>query len=83
MGIISLVREAVESEIDPSLQDNGITPAEAEVLQHATIVIPWLWRASQHGIQSDFTQSMVIRSIIGLIEDIIMVTPSIEGRRQF
>jgi hypothetical protein len=64
MGIISLIRDALESEIDPSIQDDGITPAEAKVLQHAATIIPWLWRASQHGIQSDFTQSMVALSIM-------------------
>jgi hypothetical protein len=74
--IISLVREAIESEIDPS-QEDGITPAESRVFQHAAIVIPWFWRASQHGIQSDFAQSMVIFSITSLIEDIIMATLSI------
>ena len=55
--IIHLLRKAIEMEVDLSKEE--IPHAAEMLLQHANIVIPWLWRASQHGIQSDFAQSAV------------------------
>ena len=61
MGIVRLLRDAIETEVDNiDLDDYIVTLAESLILEYADIVLPWLWRASQNGIQSDFAQSMVI-----------------------
>ena len=62
MGIIRLLRDAIETEVDniDLGDDYVVTQTENVILEYADIVLPWLWRASQNGIQSDFTQSMVI-----------------------
>lgn len=62
MGIVRLLRDAIETEVDNIElgDDYVVTQAESVILEYADIVLPWLWRASQNGIQSDFAQSMVI-----------------------
>jgi hypothetical protein len=58
MGIIHLLRNALEIDIDLS-QETDVTEAEKTVLKYADVILPWLWRATQHGIQSDFAQNIV------------------------
>jgi hypothetical protein len=37
-----------------------LSPAAIAVLEHAETIMPWLWRASQHGIQTEFIVVMVL-----------------------
>jgi hypothetical protein len=67
MIIIQFLRKAIETEFDPS-EDSPLSAAETALLEHATIIIPWLWRASQHGIQTDFAQNAVSILYIFLIQ---------------
>ena len=64
MGIIHLLRDAIETEVDNAdLEDDiAVTQAESIILEYPEIVLPWLWRASHYGIQSDFAQSSVFSS---------------------
>ena len=59
LSIIQLFQNALETEFNVS-RETDVTRTEKMVLEHASIVIPWLWRASQHGIRSDFVQNMVL-----------------------
>ena len=59
MTIIHLLKNTMETEVDLSQEE--VPHGEEMLLRHAKILIPWLWRASQHGIQSDFAQSAVNR----------------------
>jgi len=80
MGIIHLLRDAIETEADNiDLQDEtAVTQAESVILKYADVVLPWLWRASHYGIQSDFAQSTVFSSLTAKPDlDIIMVTISL------
>jgi hypothetical protein len=67
MIIIQFLRKAIETEFDPS-EDSQLSAAESALLEHATIIIPWLWRASQHGIQTDFAQNAVSIIHLSLIQ---------------
>jgi hypothetical protein len=64
MGIIHLLRDAIETEVDNvDLEDDiAVTQADSIILEYPEIVLPWLWRASHYGIQSDFARSSVISS---------------------
>ena len=80
MGIVHLLRNAIEIEVDniDVEDDTGVTSAESAILRCADVVLPWLWRASHHGIQSDFAQSVVVsHGRPRLNVDIIMVTISL------
>jgi hypothetical protein len=57
MTIIHLLKNAMETEVDLSREE--VPQGEKIFLQHANILVPWLWRASQYGVQSDFAQSAV------------------------
>ena len=59
MTIIHLLKNAMETGVDLSQEE--VPQGEKMFLQHANTLVPWLWRASQHGIQSDFAQSAVNR----------------------
>ena len=59
MMVIHLLKNAMETEVDLSQEE--VSHGEEMLLQHANILVPWLWRASRHGIQSDFAQSAVNR----------------------
>jgi hypothetical protein len=56
MVVTSILRGAIESDVD---LDSDMSRVEEIVLGFASVVLPWLWRASHHGIQSDFVQNMV------------------------
>jgi hypothetical protein len=53
MGIIEFLSEAIEPG-DDSSEAFDLSYAAAAILQHAATIMPWFWRASQHGIQSEF-----------------------------
>jgi hypothetical protein len=57
MSIIHILQKAIEVDVD--IYGERMTQAEEAVLEHSKIIISWLWRASQSGIQSDFVQSTV------------------------
>jgi len=79
-GIIHLLRTAIETEVDNIGlgNDNAVTQAEHVIVEYADIVLPWLWRASQNGIQSDFVQSTVISPVADESNvDVIMVAISL------
>lgn len=59
MTIIHLLKSALETEVD--LFQEEAPQGEEMILKHADTLIPWLWRASQYGIESDFAQSVVNR----------------------
>jgi hypothetical protein len=56
MVVTSILRGAIETDVD---SESEISRVEEIVLGFAGVVVPWLWRASHHGIQSDFVQNMV------------------------
>ena len=58
MWIIDILRNVMENESGPS--EEILTPAEDVIFTHSNVIMPWLWSASQHGIQSDFVQSIVL-----------------------
>jgi len=83
MGIIHLLRDAIETEVDNvDLEgENIVTPVESAILEYADIVLPWLWRASHYGLQSDLAQSMVFSSLeIDSDLDIVVVAISLPSR---
>jgi hypothetical protein len=72
MTIIHLLKNAMETGVDLSREE--VPQGEKMFLQHANILVPWLWRASQHGVQSEFAQSAVNLLKIFANSDVFVAT---------
>ena len=77
MTIIHLLKSALETEVD--LFQEKVPHGEEMILKHADTLIPWLWQASQHGIQSDFAQSVVKSLKMFANSDVLVVTFPLQG----
>jgi len=56
MTIIHILLLTIETDVDLS---DAVSSSEETLLEYNSVILPWLWRASHHGIQSDFVQNMV------------------------
>jgi hypothetical protein len=64
-GIIHILRDAfqLKENADVHLVKNAqLRRGESALLEHADTLLPWLWRASRIGIESDFAESLVFPS---------------------
>jgi hypothetical protein len=66
-----IIIQLLSKVIDPGneLSENfDLSHAAIAVLEHAETIMPWLWRASKHGIQTEFIMVMVLPTKILLIQ---------------
>jgi hypothetical protein len=66
-----IIIQFLSKAIDPGneLSENfDLSHAAIAVLEHAETIMPWLWRASKHGIQTEFIMVMVLPIKILLIQ---------------
>jgi hypothetical protein len=67
MIVIQLLAAVIVPE-DESSELFDQSHGAAAILEHAATIMPWLWRASQHGIQSEFILITVFSIKMELIQ---------------